>query len=51
MIIYRHSRNYQAIEKILQSTKDLPLALRPQWQELAICLRTELGKDNRQGAC
>ncbi len=51
MLIYRHSRNYQAIEKILQSTKDLPLALRSQWQELAICLKPEPGTDNRQDAC
>lgn len=51
MIIYRHSRNYQAVEKILQSTKSLPLALRSQWQELAICLKSESGKDNRRDAC
>ncbi len=51
MIIYRHSRNYQAIEKILQSTKGLPLALRPQWQELAVCLKSDVDNDNRQRSC
>jgi len=51
MIIYRHSRNYQAVEKILQNTKDLPLALRPQWEELAVCLKSDVDKDNWQGPC
>jgi len=51
MIIYRHSRNYQAVEKILQSTKDLPLALRPRWEELAVCLKSDVDKDNRQVLC
>jgi len=51
MIIYRHSRNYQAVEKILQSTKGLPLALRSRWEELAVCLKLDVDKDNRQGIC
>ncbi len=51
MIIYRHSRNYQAVEKILQSTKGLPLALRSRWEELAACLKSDVDKDNRQASC
>ncbi len=51
MTIYRHSHNYQAVKKILQSTKNLPLALRPQWEDLAACLKTEIMKDGRQTSC
>lgn len=42
MIIYHHSHNYSAVEKILQSTKRLPLALRAQWNELAVCLKNDV---------
>ncbi len=51
MLIYRHSHNLQAVEKILQSTKNLPLALQPQWRELSAELQKEVGKDNRQYRC
>jgi len=40
MIIYRHSRNHRAVEKVLQCTKNLSLALRNEWESLGSFLKS-----------
>ena len=48
MLIYRHSRNREAVARLLQGTRGLPLAERGQWESLL----AELTDANaRAGAC